>query len=467
MIMRIAYGFFEKFLLLIVVFLPFVFQLGYTEAAVKVGVLQFEESEASVPQAELIADLLSGEIAASNTLSADAIPGVFGPVSVEAAITVGREAGLDYVALWSLKDLNEIEPIVLAEPPETEEASGDVSADRVLGRVSAFASATLDVRLLDVASSETWAGLSETGSSSPAVSPLAATQREAMEREFSELEARAVVSAVSLTGRAIRGLAGEKDSFVTSAKDEAYEVNIGAESGAKAGNIYVVFSDWQWEKIPIALLRLREAGRDSSTCVLARPPGVAVKRGDRIEKIDKSQAKEITLLAYREPPEEKLELQETAASFDEAASEDLIQSLAERAQDGGALIITGETSPDNEQPSFLRAPVVTRAPGVDRDRSTGLDVIETFQLSPLDRSNLHIRQRDAKNLYDRGRYGEAFGIFKQLAEDYKGNYLSAYWAGMAALRLGHKNAALAWFDMVLEINPNYQPALEAKGLAGQ
>jgi TolA-binding protein len=474
MIMKIAHAFFARCLLLIALLLSFALQPLSAEAAVKIGVLQFEGNDVSVSQAGLIANLLSGEIAASKVLSLDMMPGFsgsVGPVSLEAAVTAGLEAGLEYVALWSLEDLSEIEP---AEPPEREEASGDVSADKadkVSFNVSAFASATLDVRLVDVASKEIWAGFSETGGSSPAVSPLAIPRREAMEREFGELKARAVVSAVSLMGRAMRGLAGEKDSFVISAKDEVYGVNIGETSGAKAGNLYAVFSDWQWEKIPIAILRLDEAGRESSVCSLARQSGAAVKRGDRIEKIDQSQAEEITLMAYREPPEKKPEPdappEVTVASADAVVSEDRIQVLAERALASGAQITTPETSSDKppSPPSFLSAPVVTRAPGVDRDKSTGLDLIETFQLSPIDRSNLHIKQRNARNLYERGRYGEAFSIFKQLAETYKGNYLSAYWAGMAAFKLDHKNAAIAWFDRVLEINPNYQPALEAKELA--
>jgi tetratricopeptide (TPR) repeat protein len=82
-------------------------------------------------------------------------------------------------------------------------------------------------------------------------------------------------------------------------------------------------------------------------------------------------------------------------------------------------------------------------------------------MPPIDRSNLRIGQMNARDLYERGRYVESFANFKELAESYRGNYLSAYWAGMAALRLGRNKEALAWFDRALDINPNYRPALDA------
>jgi tetratricopeptide (TPR) repeat protein len=463
--MRIAYGFCARIFTLLAVFLFLAIHPGYAEAAVRIGVIQSAGSVASARQAVLIEGLLSGEIDASRELSS-ALPGASEPLSLEDAIAAGREAGLEYVALWSLKDLNEIEPLVSPEP-ETQEASGDVTEERIFGRMSGFASATLDVLVIHVESSETRAGLQETGSSSLAVSPRALPDRGAMEGEFGNLKARAVVSAISLIGRSLRGLAGEKDFLVTSAKDESYAVNVGTADGAKAGNLYAVFSDWQWEKIPIALLRLNSAGRDDSLCVLARPQGAPVKAGDRIEQIDSSQAKDIKLMAYRAPPKEKAEREEAAALETAPVSEDIVLDLAESAERGGDLTSPLETSPDSQLPSFLSAAVVTRVPGAARDRSTGLDVIETYQLSPMDRSNLQKGQQEARNLYERGRYEEAFGIFRRLSEAYRGNYLSAYWTGMAALRLGHKNAALAWFDRALDINPNYQPAIEAKEQRGQ
>ena len=463
--MRIAYGFYARIFTLTAVFLWVAIHPRYVEASVRIGVIQAAGGVASARQAVLIEGLLSGEIDASRELFS-ALPGASGPLSLEDAIAAGREAGLEYVALWSLKDLNEIEPPVSPEP-ETQEASGDVAEESLFGRMSAFASATLDVLVIHVESSETRAGLQETGSSSLSVSPRALPDREALEEEFGGLKARAVVSAVSLIGRALRGLSGEKDFLVISAKDGQYAVNIGTADGAKAGNLYAVFSDWQWEKIPIALLRLASAGRDGSLCALASPPGAPVQPGDRIEQIDSSQAKDIKIMASRAPREEKTEREEAAAPENAPVSEDIIRAITESAETGGDLTVPADISPDSRKPSFLSAAVVTRKPGVDRDRSTGLDVIETYQLSPIDRSNLHKGQQEARNLYERGRYEEAFGIFRRLSETYRGNYLSAYWAGMAALRLGHKNAAIAWFDRALDINPDYRPAIEAKELTGK
>ncbi|MDR0649016.1 MAG: tetratricopeptide repeat protein [Synergistaceae bacterium] len=484
---------------------------GTAGAELRVGVLQFERGAVSAAQADLITDLLAREIAVSEAFSVDSGAGISKPVGVEEAVRVGAGSGWDYAVLWSLKDVGELGLMGLPEVTGT--------------KLSIMASATLDVRLIDVRAAETRAGLSETGSASPAVSPLAVPRREAMESAFGEMSARAVVSAVSLAGRAIRGLAGHEDLLVSGVNGEEYAVSIGTDSGAKAGALYVAFSDWPWEKIPVALLRLRDAGPVSGICVIARSPGAAVMPGDRLEAISSEAAKEIELASYREPPTEKAVSRDDAVSSDVASSDlddavpadaasndlddpsssdaasgdqrDLIEALSEMAESRGALIVTGEissgdqplshaVSPDaradllaswarSQTPDAAEAPVeppdaaasVTRADAADGDNSTGIDVIETYPLSPMDRSNLRTRHTDGRNLYERGRYAESFAIFKQLAESYRGNYLSAYWAGMAALKLGRKKDALDCFERALAINPNYRPALSALETQGQ
>ncbi|MDR1021076.1 MAG: tetratricopeptide repeat protein [Synergistaceae bacterium] len=456
------------------------------DAAIRAGVLQFESGAVSASQADLITDLLAGEIAVYEAFSADFGAGFPESAGVEEAVSVGAGAGWDYVMLWSLKDVSEIGPMGLPE------VTG--------GRLSGMASATLDVRVIDVRAAEILAGISETGSASGAVSPLAVPRREAMETEFGELKARAVVSAVSLAGRAVRGLAGHKDLLVTGVKGEEYTVNVGTENGAQAGWLYVTFSDWPWDKIPVALLRLRDVGRVSSICVPVRSSGAAVLPGDRLEAVSSGAAKELALSADRAPQAEKAPPDDDAVSADVASGDapDLIEDLAEMAESRGALIVTGEISSGDERPPYEGEPAaspdlralwensrtpgasgvsvespdaaasaVTRAGAVDRDNSTGTDVIETYQMSPIDRSNIRIGHTNARNLYERGRYAESFAIFKGLADSYRGNYLSAYWAGMASLRLGRKKEALAWFDRALAVNPDYRPALEARGAQGQ
>jgi hypothetical protein len=460
----------------ILVCLCAVFPVWAAEAVFKIGVLQFERDAIPDSQAELITNLLAGEIATSSAFKVESLPAAPGPVGVEAAAKAGREAGLGYIALWSLRDVSEIEPMAAADI-DIADASSDVSAAGVSNKFAGMASATLDVRFVDVLVSEIRAGISETGGSSPAVSPLALPDREAMEAEFGEIKARAVVSAVSLAGRAIRGLVGEEDSLVIGVKGEEYTVSVGAASGAKAGALYAVLSDWPWERIPIALLRLRDVGNMSGVAVPVRSAAATIKPGDRLEALSRDAARDIKFAADREPRSEKELSGETeeAVSSDAVPDEeaDLVRILAERAESSGGVIISGEISSNDARRSFesaldessAQSPAEIRAGAANRDTSTGLDVIETYQLPPIDRSSIRAGQANARNLYERGRYAESLAIFRQLAESYRGNYLSAYWAGMASLKLDRKKDALAWFDRALAANPNYRPALEARAQA--
>ena len=101
--------------------------------------------------------------------------------------------------------------------------------------------------------------------------------------------------------------------------------------------------------------------------------------------------------------------------------------------------------------------------GFDPNTSTDAKVIETFPLSPGERNLIGIQYRNAFNLYSSQRYQEAFDIFAKIATDINCNYLSAYWAGMACLKLENNLGAALWFDYALDINPNYQPAKTERG----
>jgi hypothetical protein len=89
-------------------------------------------------------------------------------------------------------------------------------------------------------------------------------------------------------------------------------------------------------------------------------------------------------------------------------------------------------------------------------------VIRTLPLSQEEMNALEIQHRASWNQYDNKLFTDAFMSFSQQSFQYKGNYLSSYWAGMSALRLGNLQVADAWFNMALEINPYYQPARNAK-----
>jgi TolA-binding protein len=65
-------------------------------------------------------------------------------------------------------------------------------------------------------------------------------------------------------------------------------------------------------------------------------------------------------------------------------------------------------------------------------------------------------------MYSAKRYKEALEAFGSLADEYECNYLSAYWAGMASLKLKDNSGAAEWFDLALTRRPTYKPALDER-----
>jgi TolA-binding protein len=94
-----------------------------------------------------------------------------------------------------------------------------------------------------------------------------------------------------------------------------------------------------------------------------------------------------------------------------------------------------------------------------------VDVIKTYSISLPDQRTLEIQHRGAWNLYSKKNYKAALDKFSELVDAYPDdNYLSAYWAGMSALKIkGRKDEAASWFERALDINADYQPAIDELG----
>jgi hypothetical protein len=98
----------------------------------------------------------------------------------------------------------------------------------------------------------------------------------------------------------------------------------------------------------------------------------------------------------------------------------------------------------------------------DANKVTDARVIGTLPISPIEKDRLELQHKVARNLYENRRYLDAFVAFREQSLAYRGNFLSPYWAGMCALKLGNGPIATAWFNWVLSINPYYLPARNAK-----
>jgi hypothetical protein len=93
----------------------------------------------------------------------------------------------------------------------------------------------------------------------------------------------------------------------------------------------------------------------------------------------------------------------------------------------------------------------------DANKIADARLIRTFPLSQPDMNALEIQFRGGMQLYSARRYYEAFEMFMRQTS-FPGNYLSPYWAGMSALRIGDTPTAVNLFNNSLSINPYYEPA---------
>jgi tetratricopeptide (TPR) repeat protein len=96
----------------------------------------------------------------------------------------------------------------------------------------------------------------------------------------------------------------------------------------------------------------------------------------------------------------------------------------------------------------------------DANKIADSRLIRTFPLSQPDMNALEIQFRGGMWLYSAQRYYEAFEAFMRQTS-FPGNYLSPYWAGMSALRIGDASTAINLFNNSLSINPYYEPARNA------
>ncbi|MDR3255326.1 MAG: hypothetical protein LBT31_07140 [Synergistaceae bacterium] len=103
----------------------------------------------------------------------------------------------------------------------------------------------------------------------------------------------------------------------------------------------------------------------------------------------------------------------------------------------------------------------------DANKIADARLIRTFPLAQVEMNTLEIQHRSAWDLYSKQRYLEAFESFANQSVQFKGNYLSPYWAGICSLKLKNLEVADAWFNRALEINPYYEPARNAKQNAAQ
>ena len=106
--------------------------------------------------------------------------------------------------------------------------------------------------------------------------------------------------------------------------------------------------------------------------------------------------------------------------------------------------------------------------GPQEIKSASIDpaaIVGKYPIAPGEVNVRRIRHINAQRLINsqrRADWRRAYDAYVELAGSYSGDYLAAYQAGEAARKLGNINNARTWYDKALEINPNFQPATDAK-----
>ena len=276
------------------------------------------------------------------------------------------------------------------------------------------------------------------------------------------------------------------------AGDKEFMIDEGETRAVEPGLLFLVYSDGKAlsdmdgnvisrKRIPLAVLKVVRTDFDISYCVAAAGTSASViKRGDKIEPI--SGAESSKMVKDKVFPSKRPE-----GSSRSSAAEEILGGIGgEDVPEKSPIMADPESEPEfaSDPPNAgLRvASEPTRSEstarpsgsypmrpvdGVDPDRTTDAKLIEAYDfISQTERNSLGIQHRGAWNMYSAKRYKEAFEILTKLADDCPGNYLSAYWAGMAAVRLGSNKEAASWFERALSINPGYQPAIDGRAELG-
>ncbi|MDR1472893.1 MAG: hypothetical protein LBS75_10270 [Synergistaceae bacterium] len=259
---------------------------------------------------------------------------------------------------------------------------------------------------------------------------------------------------------------GTPEGHVYAIAAESYTVSLGVADGVKGGEFFIVYyygGDFFGEdglpighyKIPVAVLKAESVSTSSSVCKVVSPSqGWVIQRGDRVMPISSASANHLKFAAFYATPE-KPQVPGHNGRWIRVAPAPAPAPVPPPAP---ALVYPSSLPVQPEvpyPPNYWVMPY-----DFDVNLITDLRLARTFPISQVEVYALEIQHRQAWDMYSRKRYDAAFNSFARQAANYDGNYLSPYWAGMCALKLGNPSLAEAWFNTALGINPNYRPAME-------
>jgi curli biogenesis system outer membrane secretion channel CsgG/TolA-binding protein len=405
--------------------------------------------------------------------------GQSGLVDPSTAVELGKQLGLQYMIIGSVTQLQK-------------KASGGAMAIGGLsfGQADETAMVKIDMRIIDVATSEIRLAQSETGEAKSSAQTMGFGGFQSVEASFGGIEGRAIINAAQRLAHKVRENVADEHSYVISTEGSEFIIDEGESMGTEKGALYLVYAEGAQitnregkvvgvRKTPLAILKVSKTDTDYSVCSVAPPTkGSAIQVGDMVTPILPSEAKGV------KSPESRPAKRAYDDTFDKlmnkggsGGQDNANQPAAPAAPSEPAPAAGG--APDAEPAIEPVAPARTTPPsapqaqgggsyewrevqGVDPNNTTDAKLIDIYPLESKERNDIGIQHRGAYNIYTQKKYKDAFEIFTRLADAYPCNYLSAYWAGMCAQKLNSPKEAAKWFDRALSINPGYQPAADAK-----
>jgi TolA-binding protein len=266
---------------------------------------------------------------------------------------------------------------------------------------------------------------------------------------------------------------------VVAISGDSYTIDVGMSLGARSGGLYLVYVDGQSEgqKTPVAILKVRQTASEFSLCSI-KSSGADIRIGDKVTPVSAKAVKKINLSSAR--PSSTLPQQSETEGYISQNNDGIYyqvetiraavhpETYTVPAQPGGTQVIETHTqvvAPEyNGYATYPPYPNYSQTSEVmldfDANKIADARLIRTFPLSQPDMNALEIEYRAAWQLYNKRRYAEAQDAYARQTS-YNGNYLSPYWAGLSALKLGDKQAAISWFNRALGINPYFEPARNA------
>ena len=442
---------------------------------VRIGVLSFESRTQGVHQqhAGIITDMFTRNLANSRTIAV--------LEREQLTRTVGREIRLGASGLVDPATAAEIGQVTGARYLLTGAVtrfSEKVDSGKIFGisYVDYTADVTIDIRLINTMTGEIALALAADGSHKTSKTSMGSMTSGA---RIGDVATVAIEEATTKLARQIRQVIGKETSHVINIAGDRIMIDVGSMAGSKVDDLYLVYADgapirvWPddkivgYDKVNIAIIKVREVASTHSICTSVPEGGNPrnIRRGDKIEHIESASSRD---MARR-----RAFVRERPAPPSQAE-----QWLRANVEGGGSSTppppqpaVT--TSPPAAAPAPTPTPTQTPTPppaqpaaqqnlGFDPNRSTNIEVIQSYPLPPGTLNVLGIRHRNAQNLYNNRNYKEAHEAYSALVDTYDGDYLAAYWAGMSAQQLNNRAGAIGWYDKAIKINPNYQPAIEAR-----